>query len=243
MRASLWNLDHWTWYERDPHWGCHVQGTCEGGAATCCWDPWQWTGRGTASAPWPVWHTPVPSSSPSEKLPFQARAKGQMMQNGQKMMITAGRLWVWGLRERLCPCSLPIEKGLVYKRLVLGNQSPGSETCPPHFTQAWPHGQPLASCAGSLTRLPGGLLTSSGYLSSWHFAFLVFGLWSCTYPWASQAPHNLWPPGWWPMSCLGFLAPARAGLPPALCHDPHMLMCMCRCVWHTPHGVVQWGMF
>lgn len=36
------------------------------------------------------------------------------------------------------------------------------------------------SCPGPLARLPGGSLTSTGHLSSCHFAFLVLGLQSCT---------------------------------------------------------------
>lgn len=164
-----------------------------------------------------------------------------MTQNGQKTMITAGCLWAWGLRERLCPCSLPMEV-LVYKRLVPGNQSPGSETSPPPFTQAWPGRRSLASCPGSLARLPGGLLTSSGYLSSWHFAVLVLGLWNCPYPWAGQAPRDLQPPSWFSISCHGFLAPNKGwAATRSLPRSPHAHMYVSMCVTCSPWSSPKWN--
>lgn len=72
----------------------------------------------------------------------------------------------------------------------------------------------------------------------WHFAFPVIWLQSCTYPWARQAPRNLCPPGWWAMSCLGFLAPWGLGCCPLSATIPAR-SCICVGVYDTPHGVFQ----
>lgn len=134
-----------------------------------------------------------------------------------------------GSQRRALPLQLASREGFCLGKARSGEQKPCFANTPaplhPGLTLRAAPGKLL----GSLTRLPGGLLTSPGYLSSWHFAFPVLGLWSCTSPRA--------PAAWLVGYELPWL-PSQRGL---ACHPLSATIPTCSCVCVSVCDVLPMG--
>lgn len=172
---------------------------------------------------------------PLQKAPLSSTSEGsedgaEWSENDDYSGVFVGL----GSQRRALPLQLASREGFCLGKARSGEQKPCVTNTPaplhPGLTLRAAPGKLL----GSPTRLPGGLLTSQATRAAGTLPSRCCGC-------GAARPRELRPPGWWAMDCLGSLAPARAGLPPALCHDPHMLTRVCQCVWRAPHGVLQRG--
>lgn len=213
MRCAFWGLFALTGV-CEPDRRC-----CETWTVQCCtWDsPWGCPGQ---DSPREQPQLLGPHGAPPGKLPFPAWAKAQqMMWNGQEMVITVGHLGAW-VSEKLWERNLG-KAGSGGLSLVCKHAHPTLPR-PDMLSRPW-------QTAGVTERLPGGLLTSPGCLPSAGVVELH----------ASQTAHVLLARGLWA---------ALASKPPGgLCCHPHSSMIpTSSCVhgmWHTPHGVLQRGVF
>lgn len=105
----------------------------------------------------PLWKTPL--SSMTERSEDDA----EQSENDDYSRAFVGL----GSQRKALPLQLASGEGFGLQKAGSGEPKPWLETCLPHFTQAWPRGQPLAGWPGSQTRLPGGLLTSGTLPSQW----------------------------------------------------------------------------
>lgn len=201
---------------RDPCWVCPAQGTHKGGAANCCWEPWQQMGRDIASAVWLVGRRAFlcPCKTAPKSSPFNPERKvrrwyrmirKRWLQQGmcapgvsEKGSALAACQWRWVLFRKgwFWGTEALLRK---HARLTLLT----SQTVPNKLL-------------GSLSRLPAVLLTPSGYLSSSQLVFLVLGCGAVCilgliklpmtshHPagglWAALAPSPLWGLGCHPLS-------------------------------------------
>lgn len=135
-----------------------------------------------------------------------------------------------GSQRRALPLQLASGEGFCLGKARSGEQKPCFTNTPAPLHPGLALRAAPGKLLGSPTRLPGGLLTSPGYPSSWHFAFPVLGLWSCMSPWAPAAWLVGYELPWLLSPCEGW--PATRSLPRA----PHAHACVSGCVTRSPWG-------